>query len=105
MRKPRLQTPYAIALLLGFALTGCVAARKYGTDGCSSDAEITAKVQAALDQRSDFGPPGTISVQTTNGVVYLSGIVSVNSMRRAAAEVARRVNGVMQVENTIAVPP
>jgi osmotically-inducible protein OsmY len=105
MARRHLRTAYVGALLLGCALTGCAISGKCGIEGCPGDAEITAKVQAALDQRSDFGPPGTISVQTVNGVTYLSGAVPVNSMRREAADVARHVKGVTQVENTIAVPP
>jgi osmotically-inducible protein OsmY len=105
MSRRHLKAAYVGALLLGFALTGCATNAKCGAKDCPSDAEITAKVQAALDQRSDLGPPGAINVQTVNGVVYLSGAVSVNSMKRAAADVARRIKGVTQVENTIAIPP
>jgi osmotically-inducible protein OsmY len=105
MTRQYLKTAHVGALLLSVALTGCATTEKCGIHGCPGDAEITAKVQAALDQRADLGPPGTISVQTVNHVVYLSGAVSVNSARRAAADVARRVTGVTQVENTIAVPP
>jgi osmotically-inducible protein OsmY len=105
MTRRHLGTASAGALLLSFALTACATNGKCGPEGCPSDAEITAKVQAALDQRSDLGPPGAISVQTVNGVVYLSGSVSVNSMKRTATDVARRVKGVTEVENTIAIPP
>jgi osmotically-inducible protein OsmY len=100
-----LKTASAGAVLVSVALIGCATTGKCGTQGCPSDAEITRKVQAQLDQRADFGAPGTISVQTVDHVVYLSGNVSVNSMRRAAANVAQRVSGVTRVENTIAVTP
>jgi osmotically-inducible protein OsmY len=105
MTSRHMNTAFMGALFLSVMLTGCATSGKCRIAGCPSDAEITAKVQAALDQRADLGPPGTITVQTVNHVVYLSGMVSVNSMRRAAADVARRVRGVTQVENTIAVPP
>jgi hypothetical protein len=45
------------ALLLGVALTGCAATEKCGIQPCPSDAEITARVQSALNRRADFGPP------------------------------------------------
>jgi osmotically-inducible protein OsmY len=93
------------ALLLSLALTGCAATEKCGIQPCPSDAEITARVQSALDGRADLGAPGAIGVQTVNHVVYLSRAVSVNSARRAAANVARRASGVTQIENMIAVSP
>jgi osmotically-inducible protein OsmY len=57
--------------------------RYCGLEGCPRDAEITARVQAALDKHAELGPPDSIRVQTLNGVVYLNGLVEdVREMHR-----------------------
>lgn len=64
------------------------------------DAEITAKVKAAI-----FSEPGlktlAISVDTVNGVVTLSGSVDSPSNSDRAAALAGAVAGVKQVENRL----
>jgi hyperosmotically inducible protein len=64
------------------------------------DAEITAKVKAAI-----FGEPGLktlqISVDTVNGVVTLSGSVDSLANSDKAKELAGAVAGVKEVENRL----
>jgi osmotically-inducible protein OsmY len=96
---------YAIALasLLTAALCGCADFKPSGTQTSSADANITADVEARLDQMPDLGPPGSIGVQTVDRVVYLNGVVDVGFEKRAAEATARQAPGVTNVVNNIAV--
>lgn len=70
--------------------------------GVVSDSWITTKVKAALFHDpvvSGFG----IHVETVDGKVYLQGIVSKQSQRRRAIDVARSVDGVRSVVDLITV--
>lgn len=68
------------------------------------DAEITAKVKAAI-----FAEPGLktlqISVDTVNGVVTLTGSVDSQSNSDTAKALAGAVAGVNRVENRLALKP
>ena len=68
------------------------------------DAEITAKVKAAI-----FAEPGLktlqISVDTINGVVTLTGSVDSQSNSDTAKALAGAVAGVNRVENRLALKP
>jgi osmotically-inducible protein OsmY len=96
-------TAAGTALLILISLTGCATYEKCGLEGCAGDAKITAKIQAALNQHPELGPPNSISVQTLNRVVYLSGEVSEGLMSRTADSIAQETAGVTRVENNIAV--
>ena len=101
MSKARLTVPGIGVLILIGALPGCATYEKCGIEGCPSDHKITANVQAAFNQYPELGEPNSISVQTLNHVVYLSGGVSQGEMRDTAESVARTVKGVARVEDTI----
>jgi len=63
------------------------------------DTWITTKVKAAL--LADDGVPGTdIKVETTNGVVKLSGNVDSKEKVKKAVEVAEGIDGVKKVDKT-----
>jgi osmotically-inducible protein OsmY len=96
---------YAMAFVftLTGALSGCAAYEKCGLGGCPGDAKITENVQRQFDQHPELGPPNSISVQTVNHVVYLSGLVGAGEEGRIAEAVARQTPGVARVVNTIAV--
>ncbi len=47
----------------------------------------------------------SISVETLNGTVLLSGFATSNTEKAAAESIARRVNGVTEIRNEIAVRP
>ena len=91
-----------VAVLI-HALAGCATFEKCGLEGCPGDAKITAKVQAALNQHADLGPPDSITVQTLNHVVYLNGLVDAGLAKRTAASITKQVAGVTNVVNNIAV--
>jgi osmotically-inducible protein OsmY len=102
MASLKLLCALAIALFLVGA-SGCAEFRECGPEGCPNDQKITANVQARLNQQPDLGPPGSITVQTVNRVVYLNGLVDVGLEKRNAESVAKQVPGVSQVVNNIAV--
>ena len=85
---------YALAsvLILSGAAAGCAT---YG------DAKITADVQTRLREDTATAAPNLIYVQTSNHVVYLSGLVDTRSEKEAAEADARATAGVADVVNTI----
>ncbi len=92
----------AVALL---SATGCAVTRGQETVGAYvDDATITTQIKSRMLADKDVA--GTsISVETLNGTVVLSGFAK-NSMERAVAEkIARDVNGVKAVRNDIAMRP
>jgi osmotically-inducible protein OsmY len=101
MSQARLTVAGISVLILSGVLPGCATYEKCGIDGCPGDHKITANVQAAFDRYPELGEPNSISVQTLNHVVYLSGGVSEGAMRDTAESVALKVKGVARVEDTI----
>jgi osmotically-inducible protein OsmY len=92
----------AIALL---TTAGCAVTRKQETVGAYiDDSAITTAVKARLLENKEVA--GTsISVETLNGTVMLSGFAK-NSTEKATAETLTwKVNGVKAVKNEIAVRP
>lgn len=100
-------TPFGLTVPIAFFMTavlgGCATFEKCDATSCRDDANITAKVQTHLDRMAGLGPPGSITVQTTSHVVYLSGTVDGGLEKRTAASEADKVPGVTQVINDIAV--
>jgi osmotically-inducible protein OsmY len=84
-------------VFLTYALAGCATYEKCGLEGCPGEAKITEKVQAALNQHADSGPPGSIRVQTLNRVVYLNGLVDDRLAKRSAVAITKQVAGVTTV--------
>jgi osmotically-inducible protein OsmY len=96
---------YALTLtwLLAAALSGCVGFGKCDPASCTGDKKITADVYAVLKEHSEFGAPGTIRVQTINGVVYLNGLVETDFYRRSAESLVMQVANVKDVVNSLEV--
>ena len=92
-----------VILILAGALPGCATYGKCESRECSGDAKVTTNVQRLLDQHSELGPPNSISVETRDHVVYLSGEVSAGEFRDVAESAAREAPGVVRVVNSIAV--
>src|SRR5271163_1671678 len=93
----------AIGFVLTAALPACAVYEKCGFSGCPGDAQITADVRALLDQHPGAAPPGAVSVQTLNQVVYLYGLVDTDLMREEVQEIAMRAPHVKKVVNSIGV--
>lgn len=92
----------AVALLLA---TGCAVSRGQETIGAYvDDAGITTLVKSRLfEDKSVAG--SSISVETLNGAVMLSGFAKSSQERNTAESIARGVKGVKSVKNEIAVRP
>jgi osmotically-inducible protein OsmY len=93
----------ALASILTAALSGCADFRPSETQSRTADANITADVEAQLNQLPNLGPPGSIAVQTVGHVVYLNGTVDGGLQKRIAGSVAIQASGVTNVVNNIAV--
>lgn len=85
-------------------LAGCQALTGSTLGENIDDTGITTRVKAAL--ASDKGATLTrVSVETTRGVVQLSGVVSSSADRARAEQVTRTVSGVRGVNNNLQVGP
>jgi osmotically-inducible protein OsmY len=89
-------------MLIG-ALSGCATIEKCGLEGCASDRKISAQVEALLNAHPEFGPPGSITVETLNGVVYLDGLVEGGLDKRSIESIVRQASGVKRVVNGVSV--
>jgi len=94
---------WPICIMLIGALGGCATVEKCGLEGCASDQKISAQVQELLNAHPELGPPGTISVETLNGVVYLDGEVVGGLEKRNVEAIVRQASGVKKVVNGISV--
>lgn len=70
------------------------------TDTFMADSRITVAIQMKLtgDRNSNFA---RVDVETSHGVVTLTGTVDSDEEKRRAAELARRIDGVARVDNNI----
>jgi osmotically-inducible protein OsmY len=95
------------AMTVGMLLTatGCAVTRGQETVGAYvDDATITTQVKARmLDNKQVAGT--SISVETLNGTVMLSGFAKSANERNMAESIARGVNGTKAVRNEIAIRP
>ena len=91
----------ALVMTLAAALSGCAVFEKCSPENCATDAKITADVGDMLGQHAEFGPPGTIQVQTINGVVYLNGLVNSDMERQNAETLVMRIPNVKDVVNSL----
>jgi hyperosmotically inducible protein len=95
----------AIAAAVLMTATGCAVSRGQQTMGAYvDDSGITTLVKSRMLE--DTQVSGTsISVETLNGTVMLSGFAKNATERMAAERIARGVNGVKMVKNEIAIRP
>jgi osmotically-inducible protein OsmY len=97
-------TAAAIAVTL-FAVAGCAVGRGQQTAGAYvDDSAITASVKTRMLE--DPQVAGTsITVETLNGTVMLSGFAKNQTEKNTAGTIARNVDGVRSVKNEITVRP
>lgn len=94
---------FMACLVLAISFMGCASTRTHeSTGGYVDDSAITTKVKAAIFGDSELKVM-QINVETFKGVVQLSGFVDSNKSAARAAEVARGVNGVVEVKNDLVV--
>jgi osmotically-inducible protein OsmY len=103
----KLRTPFVTALSIAALVvaSGCAVSRGQETVGAYvDDAAITTAVKSRLlDNREVAGT--SISVETLNGTVMLSGFAKNANEKSTAESLAWKVNGVRAVKNEIAVRP
>lgn len=89
----------ALMLGVGLMMAGLQtpAANEYGN---RSDAGVTASVKTALIKNKDT-KASQINVETSEGVVQLSGFVDSEQSRDAAEATAKNVEGVKEVQNKL----
>ena len=100
-------TAAALALsgLLAFTAAGCAVTRDQSTVGeYVDDATITTRVKARMADDPTVAAT-SISVETLQGTVQLSGFAKSNAEKSRAGEIARETKGVRRVENDIVVRP
>lgn len=94
-----------IAAIAMLATAGCAVTRGQQTVGAYiDDTAITTSVKARLLDNPDVAG-SSISVETLNGTVMLSGFAKSDSEMKMAESIARKVNGVKAVENQVVVRP
>ena len=91
----------AIIVLFAGTLSGCAVLDKCTPENCATDKQITHDVNELLSEHRELGPPGTVHVQTINGVVYLSGTVNSDFEIRSTESMVRQVGNVKDVENNL----
>jgi len=96
----------AATMVMAVLITaGCAVSRDQQTTGAYiDDATITSQVKSRmLDNPNVAGT--SISVETLNGTVMLSGFAKNNTEKTTAETIARDVNGVKSVKNQVLVRP
>lgn len=95
----------ALAAAIVLTASGCAVTRGQETVGAYvDDTAITTAVKGRLYENKAVAG-SSISVETLNGTVMLSGFAKSETERSTAETVARSVNGVKLVKNEIAVRP
>jgi hyperosmotically inducible protein len=104
--RPRFSVATSALLLAAMlAATGCAVSRGQETMGAYvDDTTITTRVKTRMLEHKDVA--GTsISVETLNGTVMLSGFAKSALERSTAEDLARTTSGVRTVRNEIAIRP
>lgn len=95
----------AMTAVVLLTATGCAVSRGQETVGAYvDDAGITTLIKARMAE-SKLVSASSISVETLNGTVMLSGFAKNVTEKSTAETIARGVNGVKSVKNEIAVRP
>lgn len=89
----------AAALLLAAALWGCAGPRQPEDD---SDYAVKARVETALRGHDDISLKYLV-VDVNQGVVTVSGLIANHQQRNRVGRIVRRVRGVQQLLNNLAV--
>lgn len=79
-----------------------VAERSASLEGYAGDTAITSQVKAKL-LADDIVPSRKVTVETRDGTVHLSGTVDSRQQADRAADIAKAVSGVKNVENNLSV--
>jgi osmotically-inducible protein OsmY len=103
MEKRNTVIRYFVLLMLVATFVACASTRKHESTGqYVDDSVITTKVKALL-ANDDFLKSFEISVETYKGIVQLSGFVDSQKTVDNAGQIARSVEGVKSVRNSLTV--
>lgn len=103
MRKLNILIILLASIITTTVITGCAGGRTYESTGeYFDDSMLTTKVKASIVADPKLKAL-QISVETFKGVVQLSGFVNSKQAAERAVELARRVKGVKQVNNSLIV--
>lgn len=103
MRKLKIIILFFLSLIILPTLVGCAGGRTHESTGeYLDDTVISTKVRASLIADPKIKPL-QISVETFKGIVQLSGFVNTSEQATRAVDLARRVKGVKQVNNSLIV--
>lgn len=75
---------------------------KQSASGYAGDVATTSEIKAKL-LADDIVPSRNVKVETTNGVVQLSGMVKTQAQSQRAEEIAKAIDGVKSVKNDLSV--
>lgn len=104
MKNKNAMATVAVALTLLLA-SGCAVTRGQETVGAYiDDSAITTSVKARFVDSKQVDA-SSISVETLNGIVQLSGFAKSATEKSTAESIARNVKGVKSVKNEISVHP
>jgi len=92
-------TRVAFVAAMGIALGGCATANSVGAWG--SDAWVTTKVKSAITNTVGITAGTQVNVETSGGVVQLSGFASSQDEINKAVAAAQKVEGVKSVRNNV----
>ena len=91
------------ALIGTGGMTGCAGNRyKQSTGEWVDDKADSSRVRSALSADTQY-KYGDVNVQTFKGVVQLSGFVNSRDQKNRAGELAKKVQGIREVQNNITV--
>lgn len=103
MRNGFRYTTLALCLILVVGFLGCAGNRTRASTGeYIDDSVISTKVKTALHADEDVSG-FQVEVETFKGVVQLSGFVDTPVQAQKAEQIARKVEGVQEVRNSITV--
>jgi len=75
---------------------------KQSASGYAGDVATTSEIKAKL-LADDIVPSRNVKVETTNGVVQLSGMVKTQAQSQRAEDIAKAIDGVKSVKNDLSV--
>ena len=95
----------AAAVLAVLTASGCAVTRGQESVGAYvDDTTITTQIKSRFVENKEVDA-ASISVETLNGTVMLSGFAKNAAEKAMAGDIARKVNGVKSVKNEIAIRP